>query len=79
MNDHFTARRKREPNFDTSSNGSRERPRAELRKVVELCWICECAVWSELTAVFEELSCWSRVMNAQAADIWVMEVVIPEK
>ena len=52
---------------------------AELRKVVELCWICECAVWSELTAVFEELSCWSRVMNAQAADIWVMEVVIPEK
>ena len=26
-----------------------------------------------------ELSCRSRVFNAQAADTWVMEVVIPEK
>ena len=29
--------------------------------------------------LFGELSCWSRVMNAQAADMWVVEVVIPEK
>ena len=29
--------------------------------------------------LFGELSCRSRVINAQAADMWVMEVVIPEK
>ena len=34
--------------FNTSSNGSRERPPAELNKVVVLPWFCECNVWSEL-------------------------------
>ena len=36
---------------NTFSNGSRERPPAELDKVVKLYWFCECGVWSGLTAV----------------------------
>ena len=39
--------------FNTSSNGSRERPPAELNKVVELLWFCEGDVWSELTSVWK--------------------------
>ena len=39
--------------LNTSPNGSRERPPAELNKVVELLWFCECDVWSELTGVWK--------------------------
>ena len=39
--------------FDVSPNGSRERPPAELNKVVEVPWFCERAVWSELTGVWK--------------------------
>ena len=52
--------------FDTSSDGSRERLPAELNKVVELLWFCECDVWSDRR--LEDLSLWSRVMNAHAAE-----------
>ena len=36
--------------FNTSLNGSHERPPAELNQIVEL---CECDVWSELTGVWK--------------------------
>ena len=55
--------------FDTFSNGSRERHPAELKRMCELCWICECDVWLELTAALKQLSCRSRVTNAQAANM----------
>ena len=38
--------------LNTSPNGSRERPPAELNKIVELLWFCECDVWSELTGIW---------------------------
>ena len=54
----------------TSPNGSRERPPAGRFGSVSAMSGLSCC---------EELSRWSQVMNAQAADMWVTEVVILEK
>ena len=39
--------------LNTFSDGGRKRHPAELKEISELCRICECVVWSELTAVLK--------------------------